>query len=63
MTTERLQAARAELVQRGVLDVKFYFERGSLTGQPSSVMTAKAADFIETYLKGAGKQQERVETV
>jgi hypothetical protein len=62
MTTERLQAARAELEQRGVLDVKFYFERGSLSGQPGSVMTAKAADFIECYLKGHGVPEARVES-
>lgn len=51
-TSERLTAMRDTLTQRGVLDVKFYFERGSLSSLPSSEVAAKVADFLDSYVAG-----------
>jgi len=51
---DRLTAVAATLTTAGVVDVKFYFERGRLSSTPPSEVAAKVADFLELYADGAG---------
>jgi len=50
-TTDRLNALRTELEQRGVVDVKFYFERGSLTERPDEIPES-AARLAQCFVDG-----------
>lgn len=59
-TSERLTELRDTLVNRQVVDVKFYFERGSLSSLPKSVVAGKVADFLECYVAGRGKSVRKV---
>ena len=51
-TSERLSTVQQTLASQGVVDVKFYFERGRALTTPASEVTAKVADFMEAYLTG-----------
>lgn len=53
-TSERLSSVRTALESKGVRDVKFYFERGSLSTLAPSEVAAKVADFMECYVAGNG---------
>ena len=60
-TSERLQAQKAALQQQGVVDVKFYFDKGHLSNMPSSVVAEKVADFMDCYLSGKGTLVSSIE--
>ena len=59
-TSERLQALGSTLQQQGVVDVKFYFERGSLSTLPSSEVAEKVADFLDCYLSDSSVQVDGI---
>jgi hypothetical protein len=59
-TTERLTALRADLERSGVVDVKFYFNKRSLSELAPSEVAAKVADFLECYMSGKGTKVDAI---
>lgn len=53
--TDRLSAVQSTLQNSGVVDVKFYFARGSTQSLPLDEFADKAANFLEAYSSGKGK--------
>ncbi len=51
MTTNTLQQVQATLEQRGVLDVKFFFNP-DVQGRPNSDVKADVAYLLSTYERG-----------
>lgn len=60
MTCQRLLEAQNALQMRGVVDVKFYFERGQLTSLPKSEVGDLVAGFLECYLEKSNVEVEKI---
>ena len=57
---ERLDAVQAQLVERGVKDVKFCFAKGVVSSLSSLEVAEKVAAFLESYLKGEGVMEVKL---
>jgi hypothetical protein len=59
MANERLQELQAALQERGVRDVKFFFQPG-LDAVPASVVASGVANFLDAYVRGRMTSVDRV---
>lgn len=58
---DRLQSLQAELVRRGVTDVKFFFS--ACGDKPLTMVVHQISDVLDAYLKGRFKPMQRLEDV
>lgn len=59
MANECLHELQAALQQRGMRDVKFFFQPG-LDAVPGSEVASGVANFLDAYVKGRMKSIDRV---